>query len=364
MLTLAMQAHHGSTEDRPLIVIWEVTRSCMLACRHCRAEAQPRPDPAELNRDQWEDLLDQVAEIQPKFFIITGGDPASRPDILEIIAGATARGLRVGFSPSATPRLLKLDFDQLLRAGAQRMSLSLDGATPATHNAFRGTRNTWDWTMQAFTAARRAGIQVQINTSFSRSNLAEWPDFLKLIQFLRPVLWNAFIHVPTGRGSLDEMLTPEETEDLFQRLSQVPAATGIPVKTTEGPHFRRVALQNQAQLHENGLPWRFAPTNDGRGCVFISHTGDVQPSGFLPLVCGNVKEEHLLDIYRQAPVFRDLRNPDLLQGKCGFCEYRNVCGGSRARAYAVTGDYLAQEPTCPYQPARTANAAAEPALQP
>ncbi len=340
----------AAAEDRPVIVIWEATRRCLLACRHCRAEAQKAAHPGELTRSQWENLLDQVAEAGPQFFILTGGDPAARADLLDIIRGADARGLRVALSPSATPRLLRLDFDELARAGVRRLSLSLDGARPATHNAFRGLRGTWDWTLQAFTAARRAGIPVQINTTFSRSNLEEYPEFVRLMSFLQPVLWNVFLHVPTGRGAVEEMLTPAQSETLFTDLCRLPETTGLAVKTTEGPHFRRVALQTGARVNPGGRPWRTAPTNDGRGCVFVSHLGEVQPSGFLPIACGNVKSRALLDIYRDSPVFRALRDPDRLKGKCGRCEYRTICGGSRSRAYALTRDYLAEEPTCGYQP--------------
>lgn len=341
-------------DDRPVIIIWEVTQRCMLACRHCRAEARPQADPDELTPAECEDLLDQVAAIAPRFFILTGGDPASRPDILNLIRGATARGLRVAFSPSATPRLLHMNFDDLRIAGVRQMSLSLDGATAETHNAFRGIPGTWDWTMQAFTSAKRARIPVQINTTFTRTNFREWDQFVDLIQRLEPVQWSVFLFVPTGRGQVEEMLSPEQTETLLKRLVDIPAKIGVPVKTTEAPHFRRVSIQSRPCFEITERPWRHAPTNDGRGCLFISHRGDIQPSGFLPVVCGNIRTDDLLDVYQKSPVFRDLRIPGLLKGKCGYCEYRRLCGGSRARAYALTGDWLAQEPTCLYQPNRAA----------
>lgn len=339
-----------SSSDRPVIVIWEVTQRCMLACQHCRAEAQMHSHPDELDHAQCEILLDQVAEMQPRFFILTGGDPASRSDILEIIAGATRRGLRVGFSPSATPRLLRMNFDDLRMAGVRQMSLSIDGATEESHDEFRGIYGTWNWTMAAYTAARRARIPVQINTTFSRSNIDQFPEFVRLVQQLQPVAWSVFLLVPTGRADLDEMLDADKTETLLEALSKVPAQTGIPVKTTGAPHYRRVVMQSLATLDTGRRLWRFAPTNDGRGCVFISHTGKVRPSGFLPIDCGNIRRESLDEIYAHSPVFRALRDPDRLLGKCRRCEYRMICGGSRARAYAVTGDYLAEEPCCAYQP--------------
>jgi len=338
-----------SLHERPVIIIWEVTRRCALACRHCRAVAQPGPDPLELAGDDVERLLDQVAEAGPSFFILTGGDPASRPDLEQIVRSATARGLRVAISPSATPRLLKKDFGALREAGVERISLSLDGATEATHDAFRGVRGTWEWTRRALDKASAAGLEFQINTTFSRTNIGEWDAFAKTIRAMDPKMWSIFLLVPTGRAQTEEMLDANETEELWNRLADFQDQTGIPVKTTEGPHFRRVMA---ARRKGGDMPWRFAPTNDGRGFAFISHRGDVQPSGFLPLTCGNTRTGNLLDIYKNSAVFQSLRDSDSFGGKCGRCEYRNICGGSRARAYALTGDYLAEEPCCSYQPKR------------
>lgn len=344
---------HGSPplDDRPVIVIWEVTRRCALACRHCRAVAQPRRDPLEFSGDEIELVLEQVAETRPMFFILTGGDPASRPDLVHIIRRAAARGLRVAISPSATPRLLSVDFAALRDAGLERISLSLDGASRETHDGFRGLRGTWDWTRAALDKAAAAGIEFQINTTFSRSNIAEWGDFEKQIVGMAPQMWSIFLLVPTGRAAASEMLDAAQTEDLWERLADFHDRTGIPVKTTEGPHFRRVLLQRRASGRSVAPPWRFAPTNDGRGFVFISHRGDIQPSGFLPITCGNIWTHNLLDVYRNGRTFRELRDADRLGGKCGRCEYRKICGGSRARAFATTGNYLAEDPTCSHQPA-------------
>lgn len=342
-------------DDRPVIIIWELTRRCALACRHCRAVAQARADALEVPPDEVDRVLDQVAEAAPQFFILTGGDPASRKDLEEIVRRATQRGLRVAISPSATPMLLRQDFGVLRRAGVERISLSLDGATQASHDAFRGVFGTWGWTQQAIQKARISGLEFQINTTFSRVNIGEWDAFTALIEAMQPKMWSIFLLVPTGRAQAGEMLGAQETETLWHRLAEFSERTGIPVKTTEGPHFRRVVAQRRKARGETAaVPWRFAPTNDGRGFVFISHRGDVQPSGFLPLTCGNVRTGNLLDIYRNSGVFRELRDSDRLGGKCGRCEYRKICGGSRARAFAWHGDYLAEEPTCPYQPAAEA----------
>jgi len=337
-------------DERPLIVIWEITRSCVLACRHCRAEAQPRRDPRELYGSEIDGLLDQVAEARPLFFVLTGGDPANRSDLSDIAAAATQRGLHTAISPSATPRLLRADFAALRAAGIERMSLSLDGAQKETHDAFRGVRGTWDWTMQAIERARSVGMQIQINTTLSRVNLHEWDRFLECLMVIRPSLWSIFLLVPTGRAGIAEMLDGQETETLFASLADYAEICGFPVKTTEGPHYRRIV----SSRNNGERPWSKAATNDGKGFVFISHTGDIQPSGFLPVTCGNVRQDNLLAVYRNAPVFRSLRNPNLLGGKCGRCEFRTVCGGSRARAYAVSGDWLAEDPSCGYQPPNSA----------
>jgi len=341
-----------SLNDRPVIIIWEVTRRCALACRHCRAVASPRRDPEEISPDEIERVLDQVAEAAPLFFILTGGDPASREDLTHIVRRARDRGLRVAISPSATPRLLRQDFSELRLAGVERISLSLDGAGEATHDAFRGVRGTWEWTRRAIEKARVADMEFQINTTFSRTNIGEWDAFAEMIRKMEPKMWSIFLLVPTGRAQGDEMLDAAETEDLWHRLADFQKQTGIPVKTTEGPHFRRVMAQRGKESGSQA-PWKFAPTNDGKGFVFVSHRGDIQPSGFLPITCGNVRTGNLLDVYRNAPVFQALRDPDQLGGKCGRCEFRKICGGSRARAYALTGDYLAEEPCCSYQPQKT-----------
>lgn len=336
--------------ERPFIVIWEVTRACALACRHCRASAEKHRHPRELTTEESCRLIDQVARANPTLFVLTGGDPILRPDLKELIAHASQRGLRVGLSPSATPEFLRADLSELKRLGVARISLSLDGATRESHDRFRGVPGTWNLTMEAVTKAALAEIPVQINTTFTRQNFDEFDDFVGLLARIRPVLWSVFQLVPTGRGKTADLLSADEMEDLFVRLYRHSLEAPYDIKTTEGQHYRRVVLQqsrNSAALRAR------APLgiNDGKGFVFISHLGDIQPSGFLPLTAGNVRTDELIDVYRDDPLFRLLREPDRLGGKCGRCEFRNICGGSRARAYATTGDYLAEEPLCSYQPA-------------
>jgi radical SAM protein with 4Fe4S-binding SPASM domain len=343
--------------ERPFIVIWEVTRACALACRHCRAEAIHRRDPRELNAAQTQSFLDQVARVQPKVFVLTGGDPMMRPDLLEIIASATERDLHVSMSPSATPRFVKADLCRFRDVGLRRVSLSIDGATRESHDQFRGVRGTWDRTMESIGAAIEAGLEVQINTTFTRQNIGEFDAFVRLVEDINPSLWSVFQLVPTGRARPEDLLTGHQMEALFERLYAASQRVPFPIKTTEGQHYRRVALQQWKRRNSPAPLPTFLPVNDGSGFVFVSHTGDIQPSGFLPICAGNVREHDLLDVYRDSPVFRKLREPGLLKGKCRRCEFRSICGGSRARAYAMTGDYLAEEPLCVYQPPRLTSAA-------
>ena len=339
--------------ERPFIVIWEVTRACALACRHCRASAIEQRHPFELNTSEAFALIEQVVRANPALFVLTGGDPIVRSDLPLIIGYAAEKGLRVALSPSATPRLLEADFHRLKELGVARISLSLDGASRQTHDAFRGVPGTWNWTFQALARAADAEIPVQINTTFTRRNLHEFDAFVALLDAIRPVLWSVFQLVPTGRASADEVLTADEMEDLFERLHALSLTVPYDIKTTEGHHYRRVVVQRAGNTR---AARQRAPLgiNDGKGFVFISHTGEIHPSGFLPLPAGNVRRQELIDVYRHNPLFTQLRDTSLLKGKCGHCEFKNICGGSRARAYAMTGDFLAEEPSCSYQPRRRA----------
>jgi len=348
--------------ERPFLVIWEVTRACHLACHHCRAMAQAHPHPDELTTDEGRALIDQVARLGPALFILTGGDPALRPDLLELVRHASDHGLRVGLSPSATPRLMRTDFHALADAGVKRMSLSLDGPTQAEHDDFRGVRGAWGWTFRAIEMAHDAGITVQINTTISRRNIHRLPDFERVLTGISPEMWSLFLLVPTGRAGVGEMPSAEETEAFLQALHKTAGRLRFPVKTTEAHQYRRIQLQHGASLRK-GMR---APVgiSDGRGFVFVSHRGEICPSGFLPLVTGNIRSHELGDVYRDGPWFRALRDPARFSGKCGRCEYRGICGGSRARAFALTGDPLASDPSCPYKPipAESAESAESPVL--
>ncbi len=339
-------------EDRPFLVFWEITRSCALACSHCRAEAQPRRHPEELDQTEALRLIGQLADWKPPMLILTGGDPLMRRDAIDLVRAASNAGLHVGLSPSATPLLLRTDFSELKEAGVQRLSLSLDGATRETHDAFRGVGGTFDRTIEAVRRAHAAGLSLQINTTLTRGNLSEYEAFKRLMFVLEPAMWSVFLLVPTGRAGLDALPGAAEIERIFEDMADLVGNAPFAVKTTEGHHFRRVLIQRRGGGAARSRPGLVSPAGirDGRGVMFISHTGEVSPSGFLPIVCGNVRVSSPAEIYRHHPLFVSLRDSDALGGKCGRCEFRKVCGGSRARAYGLTGDPFASDPACVYEP--------------
>ncbi len=285
--------------------------------------------------------------------VLTGGDPMMRPDIYELIRYAAGKGLRVALSPAATPRLLQADFGALKEAGVVSMSLSLDGATRETHDRFRGVSHTFERTLAATKAAQKAGMQLQINTTLSHSTLPELEDFVELMRGIRPDVWSVFVLVPTGRATAEDLPTADELEQVWQRLESLRSELPFAIKSTEGHHYRRVLMQ--AAKTGGQAPRHLIPTRDGKGVLFISHTGEIQPSGFLPLTAGNVRSDDVAAIYRTHPIFTTLRDDDALGGKCGKCEYRRMCGGSRARAYGSLGDMMAAEPLCNYIPAALRN---------
>lgn len=386
------QLHHDAG-DRPMITIWEVTRACALVCRHCRADAQHRRNPFELSTDEGKALLDDIAGWGKPYpiVVLTGGDPFERPDLPELVRHGASLGLHMALSPSVTPRLTPEVLAELHAAGANALSLSLDGAKAETHDAFRGVPGVFDQTMVAAGWVREAGYRLQINSTVTRANVHEFPEILRTVLDLGASLWSVFFLVPTGRGEMLTPLAPYEVEDVLHWLHDVSSLVAI--KSTEAPHYRRVAIQRaraQALADERaaaepvvhgelyhrltadtadlltGRQDRARPprppieVNSGRGFAFIDHLGDVYPSGFLPHRCGNVKETGFREIYRTSPLLQSLREPSEFHGKCGVCEFREVCGGSRSHAYAVTGDLLASDPTCVYVPPALESAHARP----
>jgi len=348
--------------ERPFIAIWEVTQACDLACVHCRASAQPERHPEELTTAEGKQLIDQIAAWKVPVFVLTGGDPIKRPDLFELITYARSVGLRVSLTPSATPLLTREVIVRLKEAGLARLAVSMDGASAATHDAFRGLSGSFARTLDAVRWANEVGLPVQINTTFSRRNIGEIDEIVALMEQLRITLWSVFFLVPTGRGKLNDLLSADEFEGVFERLHQLSKTATFDIKTTEAQHYRRFVLQKKvadkragivpAQMRVSSDEIGRAPRglNDGKGFVFISHRGEVFPSGFLPSSAGSIRHESLASIYRDSPLFRDLRDTSKLEGKCGACEFKEICGGSRARAYALTGNPHGQEPCCAYIP--------------
>jgi radical SAM protein len=349
--------------ERPFIAIWEVTQACDLACVHCRASAQPDRNPMELSTDEGKQLIDQIAALKVPVFVLTGGDPIKRPDLFELIGHARSAGVRVSLTPSATPLLTKEIVVRLKEAGLARLAVSMDGAIAETHDAFRGMSGSFARTLDAIRWANEIGLPVQINTTFSRRNITEIAEIVASMETLKITLWSVFFLVPTGRGKLNDLMSADEFESAFAKVYSLSKTASFDIKTTEAQHYRRFVLQQRVADRKSGIDAgpayeRSADAigraprglNDGKGFVFISHKGEVFPSGFLPLSAGNIRKQELAEIYRGSTLFRDLRDTSKLEGKCGLCEFKEICGGSRSRAHALTGNPHAEEPCCSYVP--------------
>ena len=351
--------------ERPFIVIWETTQACDLACVHCRACAQPIRSALELSTDEARRLIDEVAALEAPVFVLTGGDPLKRPDVFELVEYASNHGVRISLTPSATPLLTKEAIQKLKQCGLARLAISLDGPSADIHDAFRRVPGSYDWTLRAVRWAREIQLPVQINTTITRHNLQYLDSMIELLQQLDIVLWSVFFLVPTGRGSTIDLISAEEFEQVFDKLYQTSRQVKFDIKSTEAQHYRRFLLQRRTEEKRKGNGQSISPMlgasavdgigrargiNDGKGFVFISHLGEVFPSGFLPVSAGNIRKQSLTELYRHSPLFVSLRDSKNLKGKCGICEFREICGGSRARAYALTGDVFAEEPCCIWEP--------------
>jgi radical SAM protein len=345
----------------PRRVYWEVTRACDLACRHCRAEAAPAADPAQLTTREGLALLDRLAAFgtPPPHLVLTGGDPLKRPDLFLLIEAARGAGLPVSVSPSGTPLLTAQAIRCFKAAGVEAVSLSVDGSDAARHDALRGVPGCFERTVRAAGACTAVGLPFQVNTLVSGETVEDLAGIHALVRDLGAARWSLFFLVAVGRGSVLTPISPRRCEALFEMLVGLGAEPGPAITTTEAPHFRRFVLERARTAAQGGapLPRRLighaAGIRDGSGILFISHTGEVCPSGFLPLSAGNVRRDDPVALYRESGLFRALRRPDLFGGRCGRCEHRESCGGSRARAWAAAGDPLAEDPLCDYEPRQT-----------
>jgi radical SAM protein len=370
-------------DRRPFTVIWETTRACDLACVHCRAEANRESSEDELTFKEAQRLVQSVKAFGTPYplFILTGGDPAKRSDIFDIIAHARGEGLRVAMTPSATPLITRDAVRRFADAGLARLALSLDGKDALTHDSFRGVAGSFNRTLEILDWCREFGLETQIHTTVTRHVLHELQAIAELIAERGIKLWAIFLLIAVGRAARPEIrrlnLNARQFESLFHWLYDLTKHSPFDVTPREGYHYRRVLLQRRAaelgvtaeDLLANAekkewTPVELAPSatqatrivraplgvNDGKGIVFVSHQGNVQPSGFLDLIGGNVRSESLANIYRNSPVFLGVRDFSQIKGKCGVCEFKNICGGSRSRAYAITGDPMNSDPYCVYQP--------------
>jgi radical SAM protein len=358
--------------ENPFIVIWELTRACQLHCLHCRAEAQHHRHPLELTLEEGKKLIDDIYEMENPLLVFTGGDPLERPDVFDIAEYAIKKGVRVSMTPSATPNVTKEAMQKAKDIGLARWAFSIDGHCAEVHDHFRGTTGSFDLTMKAIEYLNELEMPLQINTVISRYNYEYLDELAEMVEKLNCVLWSVFFLVPTGRGKETDMISPAEHEKVFRWLYNLSKRVPFDIKTTAAQHYRRVVIQQKLREQKglsdedhifyedaltmgdtgkiDGLGRAPKGVNDGNGFVFISHTGDVFPSGLLPIKVGNVRQTPLANIYRNSDVFQNLRNPDKYKGKCGVCEYNKVCGGSRSRAYNLTGDYMESEPYCVYIP--------------
>jgi radical SAM protein len=365
------RAHDGRLMDAdfslaPFTIAWELTRACAFACKHCRAEAQPQRDPNELSTEEAFGLIDQIRDFGDPILVITGGDPLMRSDLYDILGYAVQKGLRTSLTPTTTRLVTREALTRVKDARVRRVAVSLDGPTAEVHDAFRGFSGSFEIARRIIKNVADVGLSLQINTTVSRYNVQLLEQMADLVGKSNVVQWSLFFLVPTGRANADDMISAEEHEQVFNWLYDVGKQASFDIKSTAAPAYRRVVIQRQRSASEPpvgdgpaptvaGAGYRYADglgrpakgVNDGNGFCFISHTGDVCPSGFLPLSAGNVREQSLVDIYRNAPLFRRLRDTSALTGKCGRCEFREVCGGSRSRAYAINHDPLAEAKNTP-----------------
>lgn len=357
----------------PFVVIWETTRACDLACRHCRAEAVPYRNPNELTTEEAKAMLRKVREFGNVVFVMSGGDCLKRPDVFELVDYGFKLGLRMGVTPATTPLATPEAIMNFKNAGLSRLAVSLDGSTPAIHDAFRRVDGSFDWGIRILEECRRIGLSTQVNTVIARHNIDDFDNLAALMERVGIVFWEVFFLVPTGRAKPGDVASAEAFEKIFNKMYDLSKTAPFDIKATAAPQYSRVIMERQVAERRAGSReetpdvltggvmfslsdgiGRARSVNDGDGFMFISHTGEIMPSGFLPVVAGNIRTDDLMQVYRESPIFTQLRRREDIKGKCGVCEYLKVCGGSRARAYGMTGDFMESEPFCTHIPKKYA----------
>lgn len=353
----------------PFLVLWELTRACKLACKHCRAEAINERNPNELTIEQCSEMLDELAKFErPPLIVLTGGDPANREDLFEIIQECKRRNFTVAMTPSGTETVTRSLVKKLKEAGLERIAISLDAPNKENHDYFRGVDGSFDWSVNILNWAKEFDLPIQINTTICRNNYDLFDEMASTVEQLKAVLWSVFFLVPVGRADNEMQITATEAEKIMLKMATLSQNSSFDIKSTACPQFRRVLIQNQNRKYSKikkdveslskldsgynlGRLRSIGAVNDACGLMFVSHTGEVFPSGFLPMNAGNVKTESPVDIYQNSLLFKDLRDRSLLKGKCGACSFKDVCGGSRARAFGYYGDIQAEDPLCLYHEA-------------
>ncbi|OEU47348.1 MAG: heme b synthase [Desulfobacterales bacterium C00003060] len=356
-----MTQDEGSQPKADLrLVAWEVTRNCNLSCIHCRAAATKGPYPDELDTDASLALLDQISDVGKPIVILTGGEPLLRSDIFELARFGSRKGLRMVMAPNGT-LITEGNAEEMASAGIQRISISLDGATSESHDRFRQVDGAFEGALNGIHWAKQAGVDFQINTTITQQNIEEIPRIQDLAVKLGAVAHHIFLLVPTGRGKYiaDQGISAEQYEQTLNWFYDQRDKAPLQLKATCAPHYYRILRERAREegktvtFKTHGLDAVTRGCLGGTGFCFISNTGIVQPCGFLDLNCGNILEKPFGVVWNESEIFKTLRDYNKLKGKCGRCEYRKVCGGCRARAYEATGDYLAEEPLCLYQPKGT-----------
>ncbi len=356
---LRADRHATPIDHHPLLAIWELTQACDLACVHCRACAVPGRDPLELTTAEGKRLLDSVRAMGTPLMILTGGDPAKRPDLVELVRYGASIGLIMAVTPSGTGLMTRELLVELRDAGMARLAVSIDGPDPAIHDAFRGVAGSFEHCQRILNDARELGIERQVNTTIGPHNLHALRAMADVVAASGAVLWSVFVVVPTGRADTALLPSATELERALEELVGISESAPFDVKTTAAPHFRRLLLEHKAKGHplgvlrdldEDGSVKGTRGVNDGVGMLFVSHRGEVYPSGFLPLSVGNIRRGSLSLMYRESDLFRTLREVGAASGKCSVCPFVRVCGGSRARAWAMDGRVDGSDPACSYVP--------------
>ena len=353
---------------RPRLIFWELTTGCNLRCIHCRASATDLMSPDDLSTAEARQVIDQIAEYAPFILVLSGGEPLWRKDVFALAEYAAAKNIRVALATNGT-LVDEATADRIVAAGIRRVAISLDGADRRTHDSFRGQHGAFEAAVAGFGRLRRRGMSMQINTSVSRHNVEQLAEIYYLAAELGADAFHIFLLVPVGCGLTiqdTQMVTAQQYEDVLNWLYDRSLDGRMELKATCAPHYFRIVRQRRAEARRAGLPVPELPAGHAhsgpsmnamtRGCLagsgvcFLSHRGEVFPCGYLPVAAGDLRRQAFRDVWERAEVFAQLRDVDLLEGKCGFCEFKRVCLGCRARAYGVTHNYLAEEPFCVYEP--------------